>query len=219
MHFDFFVTKKQLKIKYKILIVFLFIIFCWMIRKPVLTALGRYLDMPSSTAVCDVVVVEGGPTVARQRVEAAVKLYKTKQANFITITLTGYDNAVDVFALKNYTKAVMKGLDSLGVPQNSYLIKHLKIKDPFTYNTARALAPEFKDRGFTSLLIINDNFHIRRSYRTFKHVMKAQGISVHPYTVPIYIDATNWWLAANGWRRVFSEYLKLAFYGFKGYLD
>ena len=92
------------------------------------------------------------------------------------------------------------------------------VTDPFTYNIARELVPFMRENHFHSLMIILDNFHIRRSYLTYKKVMGEHSIAVYPQTVKIYIDATNWWRAANGVKRVYAEYIKLLFYWCKGYI-
>ena len=92
----------------------------------------------------------------------------------------------------------------------------LDVPDPYTYNSAVALADTIKN--IKSLLVFSDNFHMRRSYLTFKKVFEPRGIEVFPYTYEIYLNSKNWWTSGNGWRRVFTEYIKLTFYWMNGYI-
>ncbi|NOY60879.1 MAG: hypothetical protein GXO75_18375 [Calditrichaeota bacterium] len=210
--------RKKLKWSFKLGLLFLFILILWLVHKPIFIAMGRYLEMPSSNHPADVVVIEGGHTVSRFRVEEAIRLWREGTIKHIVMTLNTQNGLVDAFGLQNYQQIVRTKMDSLHVPPSAYTIMKLNITDPFTHNTAKALLQYMLGHNYHSLMIIHDNFHIRRSYLAYKKVMEKHGISIYPHTVRIYIDATNWWQAANGVRRVYAEYIKLLFYWYKGYL-
>jgi len=180
--------------------------------------MGRYLEMPSSNHRADVIVIEGGHTVSKFRVEEAIRLWREGMVKHIVMTLNTQNDLVDAFGLHNYEQLVAKQMDLLNVPPFVYTVMKLNITDPFTHNTAKALLKYMLVHKYHSLMICHDNFHIRRSYLAYKKVMGKHGINVYPHTVRIYIDATNWWKASNGVRRVYAEYIKLLFYWYKGYL-
>ena len=210
--------KRRKKWTLRLGLLLLFLLLLWLLHRPVFIAMGRYLELSSSDHPCDAIVIEGGHTLSKARVEEAIRLWRQGLVRHIIMTLNTQNGLVDAFALGNYKQRVRMKLDSLGLPPEAYSLLDVEVTDPFTYSTARELLPFVKQKGFRSVMIVHDNFHIRRSYLTYKKVLGKEGIEVYPRTVKIYIDATNWWKAANGVRRVYAEYIKLLFYWYKGYL-
>lgn len=185
---------------------------------PLLRAAGRYLSVPSSNQNCDVLIVESGSTVADYVMQEAIRLYQNNRVQKIMIVLHTYDLNPGVFGMNNYDQLVVQAFDSLGIPASGYSILHLGVKDPYTYNTAVALTDTLIRKNVKSVLLLNDNFHIRRSLLTYRKAFQPTEIKVYPHVLPIYLTFENWWRSGNGWRRVVGEYLKLAFYFFNGYI-
>ena len=208
--------RKVLKLKYKLLVVASFLLLAIIFAKPLFISMARFLDVPNSGKICDVMIVEGGPSLAEYVVEEAVQVYRDGQAQKLQFVLHAYDLKPTIFAVPRYDKQVAAALDSMGIPRHAFDIMMVDTKDPYTYNTAKALSDSLQD--INSLLIFSDSFHMRRSYMTYKKIFTPKGIEIHAYSMQIYLDATNWWTFANGWRRVVDEYIKLIFYKMNGYI-
>lgn len=209
-------TRKTLQLKYKLFILALIIVFSLIFAKPILISMARFLDVPDSQTTCDVMVIEGGPSLAEYMVLEAIKVYEQGLTKHLLFVLHSYDLKPTIFAVPQYEQLVAAQLDSLGIPAKDFTILLVETVDPYTYNTAKALADSLGD--ISSILIFSDSFHMRRSYLTFKKIFSEKNIDVYAYSMPIYLNATNWWRFANGWRRVVDEYIKLSFYWFNGYI-
>ncbi|MBN1559719.1 YdcF family protein [candidate division KSB1 bacterium] len=179
--------------------------------------MAEFLTLPRSDARCDVIVVEeGGPAFSDYFVTQALQAYHSGQARKIVLALHAYESQPTIFGIQNYRRFIELTLDSLNIPPHDYQFYLLNIQDPYTYNSAVALSDTLKN--IRSLLLFSDNFHMRRSYLTYKKVFDRKNIAVHPYTFDIYLNSSNWWTSVNGWRRIITEYIKLIFYWMKGYI-
>ncbi len=204
------------KAKYKAAIFALLLFIILIFGKSILIYMAQRLDVPDTDTPCDVMVVQGGPSLAEYVVMQAIKVYKKGLARHILFVLHAYDLKPTIFGVPHYERLVATALDSLGIPKEDYSIMLVQLSDPYTYNTAKALADSLN--GIRSLLVFSDNFHIRRSYLVYKKIFEPRGVEVHAWSMPIYLHADNWWRFANGWRRVVDEYIKLTFYRIKGYI-
>lgn len=179
-------------------------------------AVAKFLELPRSHLSCDAIIIESGPAFSEYFVTQALEAYYSGQAKKIIMVLHSYDLKPTIFGIRNYRTFVESAFDSLGIPKQNYLLLMLDIQDPYTLNSAIALADTLAD--VRSILVFNDNFHIRRSTLTYQKIFAAKNIAVYPYTYEIYLNSSNWWKSANGWRRVIDEYIKLTFYWVKGYI-
>jgi len=186
--------------------------------KPVFRSMGRYLARPDSTETADIVVVEGGNVVSKIKMNRAIQLYKAGQAKRIYVLLNALQGNVDVFGIGNYDTMIAASLDSLGIPARDYVIHSMAIRGPYARNTALELLKGIKDKNISSILIVNDKFHIRRSYLVYQKVLREIDVRVYTYTFDIYVDTETWWRSIDGVRRVAGEYIKLVYYRFKGYI-
>jgi len=211
-------SKKNLYWPYRLLLFCLIIVIVAAAAKPVLVHMGKILELPRSQEKADAVILEGGRLISTFFMNGALQAWKDGQARQIIIIDTPEQNTSEIFGLTGYDSMVRAALDSLNIPDSAYTFVSLKITDPFTRNAALALAPFLQKQNIHSVLLVNDNFHIRRSYLAYKKVFAQYEISVHPYTMEIYLNAENWHKSANGWRRVFGEYIKLFFYKTHGYI-
>ncbi len=180
--------------------------------------MGRYLTKPDSKETADLVVVEGGNIVSKIKMNRAIQLYKTGQAKQILILLNSSQGIVDVFGIGNYNKIIAASLDSLGIPANDYIIQNIVVRGPYARNTALELVKVIKDKKISSIMIVNDKFHIRRSYLVYQKILQEVNIKVYTYTFDIYVDTETWWRSIDGVRRVAGEYIKFVYYRFKGYI-
>ncbi len=184
--------------------------------KPLLIGVAAFLDLPSTDRPSEVMIIEGGYGLSNYTMNAAIELYRRGLASSMVIALHSYDKQPHMFGIDRYERFVASALDSLGIPRSDYRIMLIDVGEPFTYNAALAMADSLA--GISSVLVVSDNFHMRRSFLVYKKIFERRGTTVRSYTIPIYLHKRNWWRSLNGWRRVFDEYVKLTFYKLKGYI-
>lgn len=213
------VTRNVWRWPVKLATVLFFCIIVLICAKPLLVAAGRYLSMPSSDQHCDALILPSGATVSNYFMNEAIGCYRTGQVDHIIIVMHEYDLPSSVFGLDHYDELLMQEIHRRGIADSVVIPLYLKVSDPYTLNTARALVQPLQRRGIQSILLLQDNFHIRRSVLTFRKVLEPWDIQVYPRVLNIYLDESNWYRSANGWRRVIDEYIKLIFYRINGYLE
>lgn len=184
--------------------------------KPMLIRTAKFLELPSTDQPSEVMIIEGGYGLSTYTMNEAIAVYQRGLAQKIVITLHSYDKQPDIFGIDHYEGYVAAALVARGIPQSDFRIMLIEVEEPFTYNAAKALSDSLPN--IQSLLVFSDNFHIRRSFLTFKKIFGVRGVIVRPFTIPIYLNAYNWWTSVNGWRRIIDEYSKLCYYWFKGYI-
>ena len=211
-------NKKTLTWQYRLVCIALLIFLLWIFHQPILIGLAKNLDMPSSELSSDVVFVDGGDVISKLSMEKAIDFYKLGKANYLVFKLSPGPNAGNVYALRNYRELVQKSLTEDGVPDSAYTILFFNVGDPYTHSLAESLVVFLLENNYQSISIIQDNFHIKRSYLAFKKVMDNHEVAVRPVRLEIYMNEKNWWLNTNGVRRVYGEYYKLLYYWLKGYI-
>lgn len=211
-------TKKQLRWQFKLSVAAFVVIVVWLVHKPVLVGLAAYLEIPSSTEKSDVVFVDGIDVINLFYMDHVIEMVKTGKVDNIALALTGDTTSTNVFALQNYRQLVLTELNKLGIPDSVVYFLDPIFGDPYSYTLATGLVDFMKEHNFKSIALLQDNFHIKRSFLTYQKVMGPHGISVHPERLEIYLNKNNWWKNTNGVRRVYGEYYKLVYYKIRGYI-
>jgi len=188
-------------------------------RKPILVSIAEYLHVPRQSESADIVVIEGGYFLSDFHVKAGLQAFQEGSVSNILITINNQQGEIDIFGLNDFESILYRALDSLGIETESVHLLYLDIKPPFTINTAIKVALYCENHGFKSALLVNDNFHMRRSIMAYRAVFQIFNLRVYPYTYEIYINSSNWWKASTGVRRVFGEYVKIFYYWYRGYFD
>jgi uncharacterized SAM-binding protein YcdF (DUF218 family) len=81
-----------------------------------------------------------------------------------------------------------------------------------TYEEARDTRPMLETLGADKILLVTDNFHMRRALMMFEN---ALGDSVEVVPVPVegpYFDPDSWWRDGRGLYAGVSEYGKMLYY-------
>jgi uncharacterized SAM-binding protein YcdF (DUF218 family) len=82
-----------------------------------------------------------------------------------------------------------------------------------TYEEALAVRQLAEERGFRSLLVVSDPYHLRRARMCFRDALRATGVTVSVQPVnPSWYDPERWWQDNDSLRETWTEYLKLALY-------
>lgn len=209
---------RRVRWRYRILLLITVILIMLLLHKPILIAMGRYLELSTTLPPSDVVIVEGGNVVSRLHMEEAIRLLEAGTVERVIITLNLSDGKNDVFGLQRYDRVISSAMDSLRVSKNQYIIIPMEFKEPYTQNLAENLAIYCSEWEIQSAIVINETLHMRRSYLTYKKAFDKYDIKVYAHPIKIYVDSGNWWRSSNGARRVFGEYVKLTYYWLRGFL-
>lgn len=167
-----------------------------------LRGLGAFLITGDRLEPVDAVVVLGGG--GEHRVEEAVGLVQQKYSVWLIITepgelVEGEGNGSNVFR----RVAIDYGM----MPDNILITRNTASS---TYEEAKAVRQLMEQRGMTSIIIVTDPFHTRRTRLIFRDVFTGSGFSVrvHPVQGHWYRSGT-WFLSLEGWGHTLREYVKL----------
>ncbi len=169
-----------------------------------LPKIGQALNVPSHLQTADVIVVLGGGDSSRPRY--ASELYQQGLAQHVIATgaPVGSDqSSVD--------------LEALGVPGRAIVLAN---GTQNTHEDALSTRRLMEQHGWHSALLVTDPYHIRRSLWTFETAFQNSGMTVWP--APVIggsFNANHWWGTEDDFVHVDEEYLKLAYYLARGYIQ
>ncbi len=189
-------------------------------KKLWLASMAAVLDVPFTEEHADLVIVEGGNIVPAVFMERAIELIKNNKAEKMLIVLNTADGAVDAFGVDNYPALLDSALKKNNISESQYHILLSHIQDPFTRNSAITIFQylENEPAATDTLMLLQDTFHAKRSLLAYRKVFEPSEIHVLACSVPIHVNAQNWWQSLSGVRRVYGEYAKFIYYKFKGYI-
>ena len=176
-----------------------------------LPGVARVLFVDQAPQHADALLVLGGGDGSRQ--DRAIALYQEGLAPLIISS--GELPYLPDFQ-RTFAEVGAEYMIARGVPAESIL---LMSETTSTYDEALASLKLARERGFTSLLVVSDHYHLGRSSLAFRHVYRGSGISLtFVAAYPAWFDANVWWTQERSLIAVFEEYEKLVYYLFKGYL-
>lgn len=172
---------------------------------------ARALFVDQAPRPADALLVLGGGDGSRQ--DRAIALYQEKLAPLIISS--GERPYLPDFQ-RTFAEIGADYMIARGVPAESILL--LK-ETTSTYDEALASLSLAREFGFTSLLVVSDHYHLRRSSLTFRRVYRGSGISLtFVAAYPSWFDVNAWWTQERSLMAVFEEYEKLIYYLLRGYL-
>jgi uncharacterized SAM-binding protein YcdF (DUF218 family) len=173
-----------------------------------LRGLGGYLIVSDAPVQVNSLVILSGDN---SRLDSAVKLYKENYAQRIILTETDLRSDNPEASDTRSTMEKRKELINLGVAEEDILVT--RGQSSSTYDEAIAVKILLESKWLTSIIVITDPYHSRRTKITFNDVFSGSGIEVlvtcaqgHWY------QSGTWWLSLNGWRVTMIEYTKLIAY-------
>jgi len=205
-------TVKRLTWPARILILVLVLVLVFLTRHFWLTGIGRFLIVEHKIGPADIIVVEGGGD--KDRILEAVRLYQKKYAGRILIS--GHT----VERLPNMTitqeELAKKEAISRGVAPADIIIEG---KSESTYEGALLSRSFFKRFKVKKAIIVSEPYHLRRSYLVYRKVYTSNKLTIICHAPPqSRYKANDWWQSENGLIDTSNEYIKLAYYLFKGYI-
>ncbi|MBM4429941.1 MAG: hypothetical protein FJ026_06265, partial [Chloroflexi bacterium] len=82
-----------------------------------------------------------------------------------------------------------------------------------TYSEAVAVRGMAEERGWRSLLVVSDPYHLRRARLCFHDALRGTAVTVSVQPVhPSWYNPASWWTTQDGLRETWTEYLKLLLY-------
>jgi uncharacterized SAM-binding protein YcdF (DUF218 family) len=174
-------------------------------------AVARVLFVDELPTHADAIFILGGGDGSRQ--DRAIALYKEGLAPLV-ISSGEAPKLPD--SQRTFAEVGADYMLARGVPAQSILLMG---ETTSTYDEAQASLELAKARGFSTLLVVSDHYHLGRSRLVFRHVFRGSGIRpIFVAANPNWFDANAWWTQERSLLAVFEEYEKLLFYLLRGYL-
>lgn len=167
---------------------------------------GKYLVYSDPPENADVIAALSGNDVSR--IQEAAKLYHQGFASNIILSKTS--QTFGEYELP-YTLLQEEMLDELNIPGGAVYISEITAKN--TGQEASGIKRRMYDLGYSSVIVVTDAWHSRRTKMIFMDSFKNTGfkVSVHPVPDSGY-NKYLWWLSAEGWENTVSEYVRILGY-------
>lgn len=162
------------------------------------TAIGRYFSPTDSLTKADAIVVVSG---SNERLDHALSLYK--QGFGPKLIFSGAASEGPTSNAKAWKIAAIKN----GVPTDAIITEE---KAASTYENALFTKDIILERGFKQIILVSSVYHQRRTYESFKNVLKGHDVVIQnsPAAVPLW-RVTNWWQSKSGVQTTMKEGVKL----------
>lgn len=152
-----------------------------------------------------VVMLSGG---GDERLEKASELFKARIGTYFILTETG-----DPFtgSAKDISSATADRVSQLGIKKDYILVT--REQSLSTLEEAKAVLSLADKRNMTSLIVVTDNFHSRRTKIIFNDVFKGSGIQIRIVAADTkWYSPWTWWMTQEGRTAFLQEYMKLIGY-------
>lgn len=181
----------------------LFLLLCALVLSD---APARFLIVEDPPAVSDAVVVMAGDP-DYERTLTAARLVRNKQARLLI--LTGGQPGPGDGAESLRQVALQEGIDPS-------LIR-METTSHSTREALLALRPILDREGVKSITLVTSPYHQRRTFWSARRAWPGRVLYNCPASPSGWVPQ-GWWRAARSRRIVVSEYGKLLYYGFRGWL-
>ena len=169
-------------------------------------AAGKYLVYSDPVEEVDVLAVLSGND--NSRIQEAASLYHDGVAYNIILTKTS--QTFGEYDLP-YTLLQQEMLDELDIPGGAIYLAEITAKN--TGQEATAIKKRMYDLGFSSVMVVTDEWHTRRTKMIFQDSFKNTGFKVLVHPVPDSgYNKYLWWLTPEGWKNTVSEYVRILGY-------
>jgi uncharacterized SAM-binding protein YcdF (DUF218 family) len=182
------------------------VIVLFLLRVPLLTAMGSFLVVSDSLQPSDLIYVMGGGLDARPI--RAAELYRQGYAPRIVTPYEEATAAVEYGIRLNGALETAAMLRRLGVPDSAIHLLKTETGSTSTLDDARILASYVRDNRVRRVLVVTSEFHTRRSrWAVRRFLPDSVGLIMAAADVRGYTPR-DWWRSERGMLDVFQEYLK-----------
>lgn len=176
-----------------------------------LTAIARFLIVSESPQAADAILVLGGGSGERE--QSATRLYLESYASYI---ITSGKQHMTPGEERSFAEISAVYVQSQGVPEQAIL---LLSETESTRDEAVDSLALLREKGWRSLIVVSDPFHMRRSAWAFKKVYQGSEIRLTFVAAPdSWFRLERWWTRERELIAVTQEYEKLLLYLLKGWL-
>jgi uncharacterized SAM-binding protein YcdF (DUF218 family) len=168
-----------------------------------LRAMGAILVTADPLVQSDsALILSGGDDT---RIGEAARLYQEGYIEYVILTETGVE--IPEWGT-NYSNLMRFSAIQLGIPGSAILVTEQHVDS--TLDEARTVLKFARQRGFDTLIVITDPYHILRTRLIFQEVFESDDIQVtiHPVRNHWY-RSNSWWLSLRGWKFTLQEVIKL----------
>ena len=200
---------------FKLIIFFSFFFVIVLFRGFWLQSIYGILVPEPNIEVADAILIEGW--TSDEEIQLAVALFKKGFGKYIFTTGYKIGRFADCYKSDNYAEVTKEQISKMGI--EDYKIIPIIQSERGTYNEAMSSKLLFEKYNIKSVLIVTSNWHMLRTYLTYKEVFEGKPIVF--YLAPVEDEMCkidNWWRNHYGLEYLFSGYLKLIYYWFKGYI-
>ena len=205
---------RGIKVKPGIIILVCLIVFVLLLTfswKPILRQFAYFLDVNQSPSESDVLMVLGGGTGARE--ELAVKLY---QQGLAPVVIASGEEVLLPGIHRTFAQISADYLEVLGVPLDAIT---LFTATTSTRDEALQCLDLARQKGWTSIIVVTDSFHTRRSWLVYRRMYRESGVKFTMVAAhSSWYQPEHWWNDERSLFAIVGEYQKLAFYLVKGYI-
>jgi len=195
--------------------------FIVLFRKAILLEAGRFMapEVSQTEGTADVVILEGTEFIRRGVVSKGIQLLSSGKARRMVIVLHRISPNHRPFAFnEDYVSSVRTELQNLGLKDSAFAIIVTHIHDPVTLVSAKGALGVLSKDGIKSAILVSPGFHMRRSFLVYQYLSAPLNIKIYPVACFDAYELNDWWNQDNGPRDFLSEFQKLVFYIFKGYI-
>lgn len=209
------VNKRVLTWKFKGLIILLLLLLILLLRNPILYSLGSFLVYDSGEiSKADIVILEEDVN-SKEGVKYCLDLYNRglcKEIWAVKIVDTSM-----IYTDEEYLHFINSVIDSSG---NKVKLKYFifDVEHPVTLNKSIQIQDSMKIKNYSSVILVTNAFHSKRSYKVYNKIFHPNGISIQSKVYYTKVRLEDWYKNSNGLRYVFPEYIKYIYYTFRGYI-
>ena len=169
-------------------------------------AAGNYLAYSDILQPADVIAVLCGNDDTRIREGA--RLYHEGFAYNVILTKTNQTFGENDLP---YEMLQHEMLEQMDIPNGAVYVTEITAKN--TGQEASGIKKRMYDLGYSSVIVVTDAWHARRTKMIFSDSFKNTGFKVLIY--PVKDSGYNkyfWWLSGEGWKNTMGEYVRILGY-------
>ncbi len=184
----------------------------WLLRHPLLSAVGDFLIQEDALARADAIIVLGGAPTERGPVGAQLL-----REGWAPLMICTGERVNEVLALHGITRTeAALSLDAARLDSADVRKAQLLEVGTSTQEEAEAVRDFAVENSFERIIIVTTEFHTRRAGRVFRKALEPAGITVIMRAAPgTDYMAERWWATEAGLIMVNNEWMKTLYYAVK----
>ena len=174
-----------------------------------LVARALIVDQPPNHA--DAILVLGGGDGSRQ--DRAIELY---QQGYAPLLISSGESPLLPDYDESYAALGANYMVARGIPREAILLLE---ETTSTQEEAAQSLQLAREQGFTSLLVVTDQYHTRRAWMAFRRAYRGSGLQTTMVAATSqWFDVAHWWQSERSLIAVIEEYEKFVYYLLRGYI-